>query len=367
MGSEEKITVKIPDNVQAEYLPLMKQRASYNVKIPEIRKIKNAFVSHYGLVLHHGLLAKGCAFNLSGNEDNTFYYPFWKQTLEEYIVCKWGKGLRSVHMKEPCLIIHSKWFNYAFWVNAYLPRLLMAEEAGLLDKVKLLVPEKWQQIPFVWETLNIFSIQPEIIPDGAHIFADTLYLPETRKWTASFYPPLIQKTRERLVKEALKKIPDGAVYPQKVYLTRAQRGVRCVENETEVMNMLKEFGFESVTFENLTVWEQIYMMHHASVFISLHGAGFSNLMFMKPGSVCYELINGPYAKKEYTFPFWKLAHAAGVEYHCQFCEIKDNTVKKTMKKGKAEGRETDYLVNQNVIVNTVKLSDSVSQILKNIS
>jgi hypothetical protein len=81
------------------------------------------------LVIKNGLLVSGCAFNLIGNEDKTFYYPFWKRTAMEYAVARWGRNkTTSIQIDRPCLLIHSKWFNYAFWINAYLPRLIMAEE-----------------------------------------------------------------------------------------------------------------------------------------------------------------------------------------------------------------------------------------------
>ncbi len=357
MREKIQIQVPVPSGIPAEFRPLMEKRAVYSVPVPQIREIRNAFVSHYGLVLKNGLLVPGCAFNLKGNEDNTFYYSFWRQTVEEYAVCRWGKSLSSLRIQEPCILIHSRWFNYAFWVNAYLPRLIMAEEAGLALKGGLLIPEGWKNIPYVWETLKAFSFTPRFIPEGTHVFADTLYMPELRPWTASFYPPLIQKTAERLKTEAAKRIPDGQHFPEHVYLTRRKRGVRCVENEEEILPLLQQQGFEAVVFEDLSVWEQIAMMSRAKRFISLHGAGLSNLMFMAEGALVVELINEAYARAEYTFPFWKLANAAGLNYRAFFCDTVDSGADKLATRGTMKGNEAEYLVNRNVVVNDRRLNE----------
>ncbi len=316
------IKVPVPQGIPEAYKPLMERRAQYSVPVPQIREIRNAFVSHYGLVMKNGLLVPGCGFNLRGNEDNTFYYPFWRQTIEEYAVSRWGKSLTSVREEEPCVVIHSKWFNYAFWVNAYLPRLIMAQEAGLLQDMVLLVPEGWRNIPYVWNTLEAFSFTPRFIPEGAHVFARKLYMPEVRPWTASFYPPLIQKTAERLKAEAWKRVSPQTEFPRHVYLTRKKRGVRCVENEEEILPILEKEGFKAVTFEDLSVWEQIAMMSRAERFISLHGAGLSNLMFMPAGAHVLEIMEHDFAYYFNPLPFWKLSAAVKLNYHLYITESK---------------------------------------------
>jgi hypothetical protein len=350
--------VPIPEKISSEEKLLFENKSNYRVKSPEIKHLKKVFVSHEGLVLKNGLLVQGCAFNLKGKQDNTFYYPFWRSTIEQYAVCKWGKSLASIHLKGPqqYLLIHSKWFNYAFWINGFLPRLIQAEEAGLLKSCKLIVPEGWQKIHYVWESLKAFDVEMEIVPDGVHLFVDCLIMPETREWTATFYPPLIQKTRDRLVLEAQKKITRKD-FPNKIYLTRAQRGLRCVENEEEVIDYLQTKGYKAITFENLSIWEQITMMNQATHFISLHGAGFANILFMKENSYVLELINRQYAQLEYTFPFWKLANCVGLNYNAQFCDIV-NIDKVFQLKFSTVNKDKNYdtfLVNQNVYLQINKI------------
>jgi hypothetical protein len=351
----------LPENNSQTYEYLYKKYVNTSVHIPQIKNIKNAFVTHEGLVVKKGLLVNGCAFNLRGKEDKTFYYTFWRTAIEQFLVSRYGKSLPSVHLKLPqtYLLIHSKWFNYSFWVTGFLPRLIQAEAAGWLKKSKLIVPEGWKKIPYVWDSLMAFDIEFEIIPDGHHIFADNLIMPETRQWTASFYPPSIKNTRIRLVTEALQRETNTDKNFSRIYLTRTKRGVRCVENEDEVIELVKKYDFVPVVFEDLTIWEQISLMNRATHFISIHGAGFSNIMFMKPDAKVLELINLPYAQQEYTFPFWKLANAAQLKYFSQFCDVK-GAANSLLSYGKKNSEnELEYLVNQNIIVDIAELEKNL--------
>jgi hypothetical protein len=107
------IHVPLPINTTSYLSELLSVRQQYTVPTPSVKKIRNAFVSHEGLVLKNGLLVVGCAFNLYGKEDNTFYYQFWRDTVEKFAVCKWGKSLQSIQLKgdKSYLLIHSNWLT----------------------------------------------------------------------------------------------------------------------------------------------------------------------------------------------------------------------------------------------------------------
>jgi len=366
MKTYQNIQIPYPENISAEEKRLFEPYVRAKVRIPRIKNLKNVFVTHQGLVLKNGLLVGGCAFNLRGNLDNTFYFQFWKDTLEKYLVCRWGKSLPSVHLKGPqqYLLIHSKWFNYAFWINAFLPRLLMAEQSGYLKNTKLIVPENWKNIPYVWDSLKAFDVDFEVIPSDHHIFVDRLIMPETRQWTASFYPPLIKDISARLIQEAQTRIRNKT-FPKKIYLTRAKRKIRTIENEEELICGLGKYGFEPVIFEDLSIWEQIAMMNNADFFISIHGAGFSNIMFMKNNASVIELINKKYASLEYTFPFWKLSDAVMLKYYPFFCEpvLNESQLLSIGSSTKQNNDEKKFLVNSNVKVDIEKILTLLKNLL----
>ena len=343
---------KFPENCDEELSSLLKKHQISYHKTPKILTLKNAFVSYEGLVMKNFLLVIGCAFNLIGFRDKTFYFQFWKLSLEKYLVSKFGKSIPSIHLDETVAIIHSKWFNYAFWINSYLPRLIELIESK--KSFKLLYPEHWDNIPYVKLVLDELKIEVIRVPKDHQVFAKKLLLPQTRKWTSSFEAKRIQSVRELLMNIAQEKLTN-AKFPQKIYLTRKNRGNRCAENEAEVMQLLAKEGFEAIAFEDYSIWEQIKMMSESTHFISIHGAGLTNLIFLKEGAKVLELVNRQYAQKEYTFPFWKLAQTVNIQYAIQLCDAVNQRGNLGYGKGDDELHENEFLVNSNLIVDINRL------------
>ena len=351
---------KFPLNLAEEEKYFFENKTVKFVIPAKTRLIKNAFISHEGLVLKNGFLIKRCAFNLKGKQDNTFYYPFWRKAIEQHLVSKFGKSLVVHNFKErPLLLFYTKWFNYAFWITDCLLRLTIAEEEGWLDKALVIYPEEWENIPYVLQSLEAFKFEKYKLPAGEHVFSSRLVMPETREWTSSFSSSQLMKVKNRLFQYE-ETIKFEKKFPNKIYLTRAFRGIRSVDNESEVLELLMKYKYESVIFEKLSFWEQVHIMKNATHFISIHGAGFSNILFMNQGANVIELINKSYAEKEYNFPFWHLANANGLTYIAQFCRIKDSENNNLHYGIDSEINEEDFLVNQNVIVDLELLKSNLN-------
>ena len=154
-------------------------------------------------------------------------------------------------------------------------------------------------------------------------------------------------------------------YMKKIYLTRSKRGVRCAENEEEVLALVVKFGYTPISFEDFSIWQQVLIMQQATHFISIHGAGMSNLMFMPANSAVLELINRPYAHAEYTFPFWTLANSVQVRYFMQLCDVVNGKdAKLSFGKKRAED-DVKYLVNENLIVDLYLLESNLKLMEQN--
>ncbi len=354
------IKTNLPQNIQENEVYLFSQRQYSIQTTPRIKRLKNVFVNQQGLVLKNGLLVKGCAFNLAGKSDTTVYFPFWRKVIEQYLVCKFGKSLKYIRLKDDnaYLLIHSAWFNYSFWVNSYLIRLISFLKTNNNSNIYLIYPEEWDKISYVKQSLDYFKIKKQIIPADHHIFVKNLILPETRDWTSSFYVCNIRYvydwfrpfvTRHKIYSE------------KKVYLSRKKRNVRCVANEEEILFVLKKYNFEVYDFDEMSYMEQVDLMMHTSHFISIHGAGFSNMVFMQPQKSVMELINIEYAKLEYTFPFWKLADALDLNYFYQFGSVNANFSKDLIKE--VYDKEKKYLVNENIHIDTTMFEKNILKML----
>ncbi len=331
-------------------------RLERKVHVPRVRHLSNVFVSHSGVVLSNGFLVDGCALNISGTEDINFRWDFWRHAIEECLVSKWGKSLsRETWDDRTYLIIHSKWFNYAFWINCYLSRLIRAEKEGLLKDAVLILPEGLSKVPYVSASLQAFDVETRILPAGVHLKVSRLLMPETRQYTATFYPPHLKDVRSRMLRFFSGSNSGSDKGKRRVYLSRSGRGLRCVENEQEVLQALQPFGFESVQFEQLSLKEQVMLMAQSEILIGWNGAGFTNMMFMEEGSHVVELVNTAHAELEYTFPFWRMANAMDLTYHALFCKCMGNFNPDIVFGKGPQHPPTAYAVNQNITVDVDRL------------
>ncbi len=85
-----------------------------------------------------------------------------------------------------------------------------------------------------------------------------------------------------------------------------------MKNETQLREVLKEFGFEILSDISRTVDRQIRLFAEAQVVVGPHGAGFTNLLWCQPGTKVMEFF---YAG--YTPPFfYYIGQLLGLEYSC---------------------------------------------------
>ena len=76
---------------------------------------------------------------------------------------------------------------------------------------------------------------------------------------------------------------------RRIYLTRADRPYRGVGNEEEVRDLLRGYGFEIHVGNSFTISEQAKLFNETAMLVGIGGGGFTNMLFMQPGSVVLEL------------------------------------------------------------------------------
>ena len=355
-----KISIPYPENITEEDCVLFEDIRIYEVQKPNIKRLKNVFVTHEGLVLDRFILNKRCAYNLTGKKDINFYWTYWKLISEQYLVCRFGKSLQSKFYKEKkYAIVHTKWFNYGFWMNDALHRCILLEEFNLKEKITVLIPEEYLTNHFVKDTLSIFNFELEVIPKGSHCFISDFILPETREYTSFFDPDTIEKIRTKLVPIAL----DNTTithFPGKIYLTRKERGVRNLTNENEIEQLLEKAGFMILSFDNLSVWDQIAYMHHCSWFVSNHGAGFTNCMFMQADGKVLEFLEYDFAHYGNPFPHWRLAALTSLKYYYLFGESIQTQYILYVKNSYTITKKRMEMVNRRISINIIDLQNIIN-------
>jgi len=170
--------------------------------------------------------------------------------------------------------------EYFHWFFDALPRIMLARQQ--LGRFRLLLAERHHK-PYVEHCLTALGIE-----DVTYLAPKTcaalplLHLPSFNGPHNTHRPEMLE-----LIRKAL--IPAGAQGTRRLYISRAKARYRKVLNEGAVWQLLERHGFEKVIAEELGAGEQIALFNQASVILGLHGAGFTNLLFMPTPGLVVEL------------------------------------------------------------------------------
>lgn len=189
-------------------------------------------------------------------------------------------------------ICHDQWSteNYYHWLIDTLPRLLILRQAH--PNMLLLLPQPLlpKQLPdYITRSAAILGFTQYLPINTRQILrADCVVLPELTAASLTQNPELVKQVRTELI-VALQ--PKSVSATRKVYAARASNGVRSIQNAPEVELLLQRWGFEKVYFEQLSFLEQVQLMQETVVFLGVHGAGMTNMLFLQQNAIVIELLN----------------------------------------------------------------------------
>ena len=91
-----------------------------------------------------------------------------------------------------------------------------------------------------------------------------------------------------------KKENNGEKNKKKIYIDRndnlkSQQEERSISNESEVKKYLLNNNFISVKLHDINFIDQVNLFNNAECVVGLHGGGFANIVFCKPGTKIVEL------------------------------------------------------------------------------
>jgi hypothetical protein len=160
--------------------------------------------------------------------------------------------------------------------------------------------------------------------------------------------------------------------PALVFLRR--KGIaRQIENVDEFAAVLKrmrpDLEFVDVFFENVSAKFQVELLSRARIFVSVHGSGLSNLLWMEVNTVVVEIM--PHWFKHDWFR--KAAGAAGVRHFWfEADKVKGMEEKKEVRECKQSGVDrrkqpcSDFLRDQNVQIDIGRFDRELGMILREV-
>ena len=206
--------------------------------------------------------------------------------------------------------------GYFHWLADVLPKLVIA--ADRLATSKLLLPSHFRGSALVADSLALFGITNfEFIDPSETIIADTFHLPVHVQESGDFDSGVIREVR-RILTEAAGS--DEGPHDKRIYISRKYAKRRRVVNEDELINVLRDFAFETVYAEELSFRDQIRLFSSCHSLISAHGAGLANMLFMPERS---RIIEFRKIDDRSSDCFVNMAVALGHEFHVQPCPATD--------------------------------------------
>ena len=321
----ENIINKLPCNIAQEYTALYTAKLQYNCPTLQVRDYSNVFVSHEGLCWKNFHLLPYSTFNINSSYDAKHGWEFFRLVTEQYLVSTYGKSLKKIKLskEKKYAIIHTKWFNYSFWLTSSLIRLRMLLASN--EDFTLIYPEEWDNIAYIQDTLKAFpNVKKERIPAGVHVQVPHLLLPEVRPFTACLNEDDIKGVSAHLLNFYNENILNVGDTPQRIFVNRKKASCRKITNEQIVADLLKQKGFVEIDFDDLSFVEQMAYMQNARFVVMLHGAGMVNVMFARSQTKILELMHEYTEPRTYRFIYWLLTVQMQCDYYVQFCKTINN-------------------------------------------
>lgn len=206
--------------------------------------------------------------------------------------------------------------TYYHWLLDVLPRLELLRRAGVDPRtVDHLVVNSLRH-PFQRETLAWLGIDPaRVVSSDAqpHLRCEEMLLPSFA--APSGLPPrwVIEHLAALVPPLAPPEVPPGApatAAPERIYVSRQRASRRRLHEAAALEAALAARGFTTVQLETMPVAEQARLFRGARVIVGVHGSGFANLVFARPGAALVELFH-PAQVPDY---YWVLSRQVDVSY-----------------------------------------------------
>lgn len=117
---------------------------------------------------------------------------------------------------------------------------------------------------------------------------------------------IFQRIKDNVISSALTTTQESML----LYVARFDSNRRTVLNENELAAQLSSIGFSVVVPSELSLDEQVLIFSRARVVVAPHGAGITNIVYCRPGTVLYELLPRSYQ----NMCFFKLAQVFEIAY-----------------------------------------------------
>lgn len=202
--------------------------------------------------------------------------------------------------------MHYGYDGYYHWLVEILPGIVIFAKKYPNIAIRLLTPP----LPiYALQSIDAFNLQNVTIEElqDIPIYINKVHVLSTVRGTAHTPDPYVAEVYKEIVPCISADRPRMLIYASRLDANR-----RVLKNEKELEIRLNEINVKPVIPGGMTFMEQVNLFSNADVVIGTHGAGLTNILFMKPGGVLVEIV----ADKFYNNCYQRLAQLKGIHYFC---------------------------------------------------
>ena len=300
----------LPVNFDQNHLQLFQHEFDKDIPQSELLRFENVRVSSEGLIFKDSrILPESFAYAFELDE--------WKRrSVLKFLVTNY-LFRRPRKIETDVLWITDYWSKgYFHWLTDALTRLYVVRDR--LDQVLLMLPWEFETRDFVRTSLEVFGVKKfDFIRRDEVLLCSSLLMPTHTAPSGHFKDEVIGGVRQTLLSAFGDTNYRGE--GERIYISRRAANRRRIINEDEITSVLNNLGFQIVYAEELSFQDQVKVLSRARYLVSNHGAGLTNMLFMKDGARVLELRHvTDYVNNCY----FVLASALKFAYFYQLCEPK---------------------------------------------
>jgi capsular polysaccharide biosynthesis protein len=298
---------KLPLNVRESDLDLFRHEIEMLIPQTRLLELRNVRVSSDGF-LFKGLKLLPLSFAFPANVRG-----WQRRSLLKFFAVNYLFRRRRTLMRPAIWALDDWSCGYFHWLADVLPRLLAIKER--LPTLALLLPRQYRRLNFVAPSLAPFGVREvEFIGADEVLLCARLIVPTHTAPSGQYNEALIREVRRILV-ERYGDASDS-VEGECVYISRGNAPKRRIANEEEIIGVLRAADFRIVRAEDYTFEQQVALFAQTRYLVSNHGAGLTNMLFMRSGGSLLELRHETDAVNNCYFT---LASALNLNYFYQTC------------------------------------------------
>lgn len=261
----------LPQNLIEEDYPLFAAELERTIPNCSVWRLTGVCLDEHGTFIY---LGKNDIYGLN--------YQFFRSISKMAWIKRVISG-RVKWIKKRVVFITDSWsYGYFHWLLESLPKLLLVDSK--ID-VTIAIPAHLADFNFVRESLSVLGFENILFLDTKKIYYfNELLVPDHGNEVGNYNDSLIRELRRFMTRNVTEKNAD-----QLIFISRGKSSRRRISNEQQIDEVLKDFNIKKVFCEDLSFLDQIKLFASAEFIIGNHGAGLSNMLFMKSGASVLEI------------------------------------------------------------------------------